>query len=67
MTTEEAIWNSTTVERFVLPDRVAVTMTTPFMRAYTELLVGCMAGRQRAVAIDHLMDAATVEIARSQV
>ena len=26
-------------ERFVLPDRAAVTMTTPFMRAYTELLV----------------------------
>ena len=24
---------------FVLPDRAAVTMTTPFMRAYTELLV----------------------------
>ncbi|MFG2115281.1 malate synthase A [Streptomyces sp. NPDC048718] len=26
-------------ERFVLPDRNAVTMTAPFMRAYTELLV----------------------------
>jgi malate synthase len=26
-------------ERFVLPDRNAVTMSTPFMRAYTELLV----------------------------
>ncbi|MFI0938219.1 malate synthase A [Streptomyces sp. NPDC021020] len=26
-------------ERFVLPDRAAVTMTAPFMRAYTELLV----------------------------
>ncbi|MFP8884087.1 malate synthase A [Streptomyces mangrovi] len=26
-------------ERFVLPDRDAVTMTAPFMRAYTELLV----------------------------
>ncbi|MGK5640754.1 malate synthase A [Streptomyces sp. URMC 126] len=26
-------------ERFVLPDRNAVTMTVPFMRAYTELLV----------------------------
>ncbi|WP_106539484.1 malate synthase A [Haloactinopolyspora alba] len=26
-------------ERFVLPDRSAVTMTVPFMRAYTELLV----------------------------
>ncbi len=26
-------------ERFVLPDRGAVTMTAPFMRAYTELLV----------------------------
>jgi malate synthase len=26
-------------ERFVLPDRGAVTMTVPFMRAYTELLV----------------------------
>ncbi|MFF4016476.1 malate synthase A [Streptomyces sp. NPDC001843] len=25
--------------RFVLPDRAAVTMTAPFMRAYTELLV----------------------------
>lgn len=25
--------------RFVLPDRNAVTMTAPFMRAYTELLV----------------------------
>ena len=25
--------------QFVLPDRVQVTMTTPFMRAYTELLV----------------------------
>ena len=25
--------------RYVLPDRSAVTMTTPFMRAYTELLV----------------------------
>ncbi len=26
-------------EEFVLPDRVAVTMTTPFMRAYSDLLV----------------------------
>jgi malate synthase len=26
-------------EKFVLPDRAAVTMTAPFMRAYTELLV----------------------------
>ncbi len=26
-------------ERFVLPDRARVTMTVPFMRAYTELLV----------------------------
>ncbi len=26
-------------ERFVLPDRAQVTMTVPFMRAYTELLV----------------------------
>jgi malate synthase len=26
-------------ERFVLPDRASVTMTAPFMRAYTELLV----------------------------
>jgi malate synthase len=26
-------------ERFVLPDRALVTMTVPFMRAYTELLV----------------------------
>ena len=26
-------------EEFVLPDRIAVTMTVPFMRAYTELLV----------------------------
>jgi malate synthase len=26
-------------ERFVLPDRNAITMTAPFMRAYTELLV----------------------------
>jgi malate synthase len=26
-------------QRFVLPDRAAVRMTTPFMRAYTELLV----------------------------
>ncbi|MBB2923656.1 malate synthase A [Cellulomonas cellasea] len=26
--------------RFVLPDRARVTMTVPFMRAYTELLVG---------------------------
>jgi len=26
-------------ERFVLPDRSSVTMTVPFMRAYTELLV----------------------------
>ena len=26
-------------QRFVLPDRAAVTMTTPLMRAYTELLV----------------------------
>jgi malate synthase len=25
--------------RFVLPDRSQVTMTVPFMRAYTELLV----------------------------
>ena len=25
--------------RFILPDRAAVTMTVPFMRAYTELLV----------------------------
>ena len=28
-----------TREEFTLPDRVQVTMTTPFMRAYTELLV----------------------------
>jgi malate synthase len=26
-------------KRFVLPDRTQITMTTPFMRAYTELLV----------------------------
>jgi len=26
-------------ERFVLPDRASITMTAPFMRAYTELLV----------------------------
>lgn len=26
-------------ERYVLPDRAAITMTVPFMRAYTELLV----------------------------
>ncbi|NED96930.1 malate synthase A [Phytoactinopolyspora alkaliphila] len=31
--------------RFVLPDRSAVTMTVPFMRAYTELLVRTCHGR----------------------
>jgi malate synthase len=37
-------------QRFVLPDRAAVTMTTPFMRAYTELLVRTC-HRRRAHAI----------------
>ena len=32
-------------EDFVLPDRVQVTMTVPFMRAYTELLVRTCHGR----------------------
>jgi malate synthase len=32
-------------EEFVLPDRVQVTMTVPFMRAYTELLVRTCHGR----------------------
>src|SRR5919107_1436880 len=31
--------------QFVLPDRAAVTMTVPFMRAYTELLVKTCHGR----------------------
>jgi malate synthase len=33
-------------ESFVLPDRAAVTMTVPFMRAYTELLVRTCHRRQ---------------------
>ncbi|MFY1650361.1 malate synthase A [Solwaraspora sp. WMMB762] len=37
-------------ERFVLPDRAAVTMTAPFMRAYTELLVATC-HRRGAMAI----------------
>ena len=36
--------------RFVLPDRAAVTMTAPFMRAYTELLVATC-HRRGAMAI----------------
>ncbi len=34
-----AIKKFCTVERFVLPDRAQVTMTVPFMRAYTERLI----------------------------
>ncbi|MFY1699951.1 MULTISPECIES: malate synthase A [unclassified Solwaraspora] len=37
-------------EKFVLPDRSAVTMTAPFMRAYTELLVATC-HRRGAMAI----------------
>src|SRR5438309_8791874 len=36
--------------QFVLPDRAQVTMTTPFMRAYTELLVATC-HRRGALAI----------------
>ena len=34
--------------QFVLPDRAAVTMTAPFMRAYTELLVAHLPPARRA-------------------
>ncbi len=37
--------------RFVLPDRSEVTMTVPFMRAYTELLVKTCHKRGGAFAI----------------
>jgi malate synthase len=60
-------------ERFVLPDRNAVTMTAPFMRAYTELLVrtchkrGAHALGGMAAFIPSRRDAAVNEVAFEKV
>jgi malate synthase len=60
-------------ERFVLPDRNAVTMTAPFMRAYTELLVrtchkrGAHALGGMAAFIPSRRDAAVNEVAFAKV
>jgi malate synthase len=60
-------------ERFVLPDRNAVTMTAPFMRAYTELLVrtchkrGAHAIGGMAAFIPSRRDAAVNEVAFQKV
>ncbi|MBT2514192.1 malate synthase A [Arthrobacter sp. ISL-30] len=59
--------------RFVLPDRVQVTMTAPFMRAYTEQLVrachrrGAMAIGGMAAAIPNRKDQAANAIAFEKV
>jgi malate synthase len=59
--------------RFVLPDRNAVTMTAPFMRAYTELLVrtchkrGAHAIGGMAAFIPSRRDAAVNELAFAKV
>jgi malate synthase len=60
-------------DRFVLPDRNAVTMTAPFMRAYTELLVrtchkrGAHAIGGMAAFIPSRRDAAVNELAFQKV
>jgi malate synthase len=60
-------------ERFVLPDRSAVTMTVPFMRAYTELLVrtchrrGAHAIGGMAAFVPDRRDAAATEMAFDKV
>ena len=60
-------------ERFVFPDRSAVTMTTPFMRAYTELLVrtchrrGAHAIGGMAAFVPDRRDAAATEVAFEKV
>jgi malate synthase len=60
-------------EEFVLPDRVQVTMTVPFMRAYTELLVrtchkrGAHAIGGMAAFIPNRRDAEVTEIALARV
>jgi malate synthase len=60
-------------EGFVLPDRVQVTMTVPFMRAYTELLVRTCHGRGAhaiggmAAFIPSRRDAEANELALSRV
>jgi malate synthase len=60
-------------ERFVFPDRSAVTMTTPFMRAYTELLVrtchrrGAHAIGGMAAFVPDRRDAAATELAFEKV
>ena len=60
-------------ERFVLPDRSAVTMTAPFMRAYTELLVatchkrGAHAIGGMAAAVPDRRDAAATSLALAKV
>jgi malate synthase len=57
----------------VLPDRAAVTMTTPFMRAYTELLVrtchrrGAHAIGGMAAFVPDRRDAAATEVAFEKV
>ena len=59
--------------RFVLPDRSAVTMTAPFMRAYTELLVstchrrGAFAMGGMAAFVPSRRDAAVNEVALAKV
>jgi malate synthase len=59
--------------RFVLPDRVDVSMTTPFMRAYTELLVqtchkrGAHAIGGMSAFIPNRRDAAVTERALAKV
>jgi malate synthase len=59
--------------RFVLPDRNSVTMTAPFMRAYTELLVstchrrGAHAIGGMAAFIPNRRDAAVNEVAFTRV
>src|SRR5438309_1809538 len=59
--------------QFVLPDRAQVTMTTPFMRAYTELLVstchrrGAMAIGGMAAFIPNRRDAEVTEAALAKV
>jgi malate synthase len=59
--------------RFVLPDRAAVTMTAPFMRAYTELLVstchrrGAFAMGGMAAFIPNRRDPAVTEQALAKV
>ncbi|HLJ61181.1 MAG TPA: malate synthase A [bacterium] len=58
---------------FVLPDRAQVTMTVPFMRAYTELLVrtchrrGAHAIGGMAAFIPNRRDAAVTEVALAKV